>query len=92
MKMKEKLAELNEPENPAKNPAPLSDNELEQITGGTVMLSVNPGPPICFFNKNKKNPFPVPARCTSFSKCPYYNDCGNPQKKSSSDPKKNPKH
>ena len=58
----------------------LSDDELDQISGGNILPPVNPGPPICYCKVVKPGFFYAHAHCISAAGCPYYKDCVNPGK------------
>ena len=70
--------------------AALSDDELQEVTGGRAQPPVSPvaGPPLCFCGKRSQGFGFAPARCTPFSACPYYDDCVNPDRKKRKDSKR----
>ena len=68
--------------NKKENLKPLSDGELEQISGGDAPSPAMPvnAPPICYYKEGKKSSYFAPARCTPFTNCPYFDECANPKK------------
>ena len=65
-----------------KNAVSLTDDEMEQFTGGRTkissMSSLPPAPPVCFCSRKKSSELLVKPRCAPFSECPYYKDCKHP--------------
>ena len=67
-----------------KNAVSLTDEEMEQFTGGrskiSSMSALPPAPPICFCSR-KKDPALLPAaRCKPHTECAYYKDCKHPDR------------
>lgn len=76
---KEEAAAVN------KNPRELSEEELEQTTGGKNLQTASiptpvAGPPMCFCGKVRFAKFCAKAQCTFKSNCPYDKECKNPGK------------
>ncbi len=90
MKENTESDECKEAEMPKKAFTALSDDELEQVSGGKIQCQVSPvaGPPLCFCAKKTTGSAFAHARCTPLSACPYYEDCMNPEKKKRADRKR----
>ena len=65
-----------------KNAVSLSDDEMEQFTGGRTKISsmspLPPAPPICFCSGKKPSELLMKPRCTPHDECPYYKNCRHP--------------
>ena len=67
-----------------KDAVSLTDDEMEQFTGGRTKISsmspLPPAPPVCFCSRKPSSIFLVKARCTPSGECPYYKDCKHPDR------------
>ena len=68
------------------NFTPLSDDELDRLTGGagvTPPVAASPvaGTPPCFCGRKNRSSLHIPARCNPHTRCSYFDECKNPGKK-----------